>query len=111
VVYEVEQRPPPPHRNSFSNTLPGSVSSASKWREPYERAILELDNTKLPGRIVKARHAILDRAEETLTRPSCDEHRALNAALRALRLLEGGYQGKPSSPSASLPASPARRDG
>ena len=76
-----------PRGISFSNTLSGSVSLA-KWRELYERAILELDNTKLPGRIVEARHAILDRAEEILTRPSCDEHRALNAALRALRLLE-----------------------
>jgi hypothetical protein len=72
---------------SFRHT-PGSVSLASKWRELYERAILELDDTKLAGRIVEARHAILDRAEETLTLPSCDEHRALNAALRALRLLE-----------------------
>ena len=73
---------------SFSKALPGSVSLASKWREIYERAILELDSTKLPGRIVEARHAILDRAEEILTRPSCGEHHALNAALRALRLLE-----------------------
>ncbi len=77
-----------PHGISFRKTLPGSISLASKWRELYECAVLELDNTKLPGRIVEARHAILDRAEETLTRSSCDEHRALNAALRALRLLE-----------------------
>jgi hypothetical protein len=73
---------------SFSKTLPGSVSLASKWRQLYECAILELDNRQLPGRIVEARHAILDRAEEIMTRPSCDEHHALNAALRALRLLE-----------------------
>ena len=73
---------------SFSKTLPGSVSLASKWRELYECAVLELDNTKLPGRIVDARHAILDRAEEVLARPSCHEHRALNSALRTLRLLE-----------------------
>ena len=73
---------------SFSKTLPGSVSLASKWRSLYEGAILELDKTKLPGRIVEARHAVLDRAEEILTRPSCDEHHALYAALRALRLLE-----------------------
>ena len=73
---------------SFSKSLPGSVSSASKWRELYERAILELDNTKLPGRIVEARHAILDRAEEVLTRRSCDEYHALHAGLRTLRLLE-----------------------
>jgi hypothetical protein len=73
---------------SFSKTLHGSVSLASKWRELYECALLELDPSKLLGRIVEARHAIRDRAEEILTRPSCDEHHALNAALRALRLLE-----------------------
>jgi hypothetical protein len=73
---------------SVSKTFPGPISLASKWKELYECTILELDHTKLPGRIVEARHAILDRAEEILTRPSCDEHRALNAALRALRLLE-----------------------
>ena len=73
---------------SFSKTLPGSVSLASKWRELYECAILDLDPSKLRGRITEARHAILDRAEEILTRPSCDEHHTLNAALRTLRLLE-----------------------
>jgi len=73
---------------SFSTTLPGSVSLACKWKELYECAILELDQKKLPARIVEARHAVLDRAEEILTRPSCDEHHALNAAFRALRLLE-----------------------
>jgi len=43
---------------------------------------------QLPGRILDARHAILDRAEEIPTRPSCDEHRALNIAFRTLRTLE-----------------------
>ena len=78
---------------SFSKTLPGSVSLASKWRQLYECAILELDPSKLLGCITEARHAILDRAEEILTRPSCDEHHALIAALRALRLLEEGVAG------------------
>ena len=77
-----------PRGISFSKTLSGSVSLASKWRQLYECAILELDPNKLLGRITEARHAILDRAEEILTRPSCDEHHALIAALRALRLLE-----------------------
>jgi hypothetical protein len=77
-----------PRGISFSKTLPGSVSFASKWTQLYECAILELDHSKLRGRITEARHAILARSEEILTRPSCDEHHALNAALRALRLLE-----------------------
>ena len=76
-----------PRSISFSKTFP-SGGSASRWRQLYECAILELDHSKLPGRITEARHAILDRAEEILTRRSCDEHQALNTALRALRLLE-----------------------
>ena len=76
-----------PRSISFSKTFP-SDALASKWRQLYECAILELDHSKLPGRITEARHAILDRAEEILTHRSCDEHHALNAALRALRLLE-----------------------
>ena len=35
-----------------------------------------------------ARNAIRDRAEEILEQPSCDEGRALNHALRTLKLLE-----------------------
>ena len=77
-----------PRGISFSKTFPSDASLACKWRQLYECAILELDHSKLPGRITEARHAILDRAEEILTCRSCDEHHALNAALRALRLLE-----------------------
>ncbi len=58
------------------------------WRQLYECAILELDNGRLPERITLARRAILDRAEEVLTSPAGEEHRALNDALRALRILE-----------------------
>jgi hypothetical protein len=61
---------------------------AGTWEQLYECAIVELDHAQLPGRILDARHAILDRAEEILTRPSCDEHRALNTAFRTLRTLE-----------------------
>jgi hypothetical protein len=54
----------------------------------HECAIVELDHAQLRERILDARHAILDRAEEILTRPSCDEHRALNTGFRTLRTLE-----------------------
>ena len=67
----------------FHKTLP-----AGTWEQLYECAIVELDHAQLPGRILDARHAILDRAEEILTRPSCAEHRALNIAFRTLRTLE-----------------------
>jgi len=65
-----------------------SPSTSSGWKQLYECAIFELDHTKLSERITQARVAILDRAEEVLTRPATDEHRALNDALRTLRILE-----------------------
>ena len=58
--------------------------------ELYERAIEELDSNQLPGRIADARHAIFDRAEEILTKPSGGENHELHDALRALRLLAEG---------------------
>jgi hypothetical protein len=58
------------------------------WRGLYESAMLEVDDHLLPERISVARRAILDRAEALLTKPSGEEHRALNDALRTLRILE-----------------------
>jgi hypothetical protein len=72
-----------PRVASFHKTLP-----AGTWEQLYQCAIGELDHAQLPGRIVDARHPILDRAEEILTRPSGDEPRALNNAFRTLRTLE-----------------------
>ena len=64
------------------------LNSSPAWRGVYESAILEVDYEKLIALIADARAAIHDRAEEILTHPSGDEHRALNNALRTLRLLE-----------------------
>jgi hypothetical protein len=69
-----------------------------QWKKPYEAAILELDPNKLQQRISEAHQAILDRAEELLTRrPSEREQQALNDALRNLRILrtmsESGAEG------------------
>jgi Glu-tRNA(Gln) amidotransferase subunit E-like FAD-binding protein len=50
--------------------------------------MVELDNDKISQRILDARHAILDRAEEILTGSPSDERGALNDALQALRVLE-----------------------
>jgi hypothetical protein len=62
--------------------------SSAQWKQLYEAAILELDSMKLPERIAVARRAILDRAEQVLTRPPDGERHALNNALSTLRLLE-----------------------
>jgi hypothetical protein len=67
----------------LQKTLP-----AGTWEQLFECAIVELDHAQLPRRILDARHAIPDRAEEILSRPSCDERLALNTAFRTLRTLE-----------------------
>jgi hypothetical protein len=72
----------------LDSTISQGASFASSWKQFYERAILELDSHQLPGRIADARHAIFDRAEEILTKPSGGENHQLHDALRALRLLE-----------------------
>jgi hypothetical protein len=69
-------------------TISHGPSFASSWKQFYERAMIELDSSQLPGRIADARHAIFDRAEEILTKPSGGENHELHDALRALRLLE-----------------------
>jgi hypothetical protein len=69
-----------------SNPFP--VVASQTWKRVYECAFLELDKARLPERIAEARTAIFDRAEEVMTQPSSDEHRALNQALRTLRALE-----------------------
>ena len=66
----------------------GSASGRMGWRQLYESAILELNPQLLPSAIAAARRAMLDRAEEIITQPRSDEHRALNSALRTLRILE-----------------------
>ncbi len=68
--------------------IPIATSCSSTWKQLYECAMLELDNSKLPERIAAAHRAIVDRAEEIVTNQSEDEHYALNDALRALQLLE-----------------------
>ena len=70
----------------FSKDVPSDNFSA--WKQLYEAAFLELDNSKLPERIAEARRAIHDRAEETLTYPLLAEHRLLNSALHTLQILE-----------------------
>ncbi len=55
------------------------------WRQLYEIAVLENDPSRIGGRIVDARHAILDRVEELLTCSPSAEHRDLNDAFLHLR--------------------------
>jgi hypothetical protein len=67
---------------------PQGVPFSANWKNLYQCAILEVNPTKLQQRIVEARHAILDRAEEIDTKTAGEESHSLNDALRTLRFLE-----------------------
>jgi hypothetical protein len=71
-------------------TRSGGIPFTAGWKRLYQCAILEPNCTKLPQRITKARHAILDRAEEIerMKQPRNEESYLLNDALRRLQLLE-----------------------
>jgi hypothetical protein len=57
------------------------------WKELYELAILETDPAKLAPLIADAHKAILDRIQETLTKPVSAENQRLSDALCGLRTL------------------------
>jgi hypothetical protein len=57
------------------------------WNELYERAMLETDPARLAPLITDAHKAILDRIQETLTKPISAERERLSDALSGLRTL------------------------
>jgi hypothetical protein len=71
-----------PHNDQPSNDM------ATAWKGLYELAMMELDIDKVPARIVEARRAMFDRAEEILKHSVSDEHRSIHHALKMLRRLE-----------------------
>jgi len=57
------------------------------WTELYQLAMLEADPAKLSPLIADAHKAILDRIQETLTKPLSAENQRLSDALNGLRTL------------------------
>jgi hypothetical protein len=57
------------------------------WQELYQLAMLETDPAKLAPLIADAHRAILDRIQETLTKPISAEQERLGDALAGLRTL------------------------
>ena len=72
-------------------------ASRPDWKELYQSAMLETDLATMPQRITEANRAILDRIEELLTNPTQGEHRALDIALRRLRVLQNNSSAKKKS--------------
>ena len=62
--------------------------AAHEWRQLCQAAFFELDSVKLLQRIVEARSAVLDRIEDTLSKPIIGEQRALRNALETLSILQ-----------------------
>jgi hypothetical protein len=79
-----QANPFPSHSASRSDV----AALGAQWKRLYESALLELNPQRLPAAIMVARRAIFDRAEEIMTMPASEEHRALNSALRILHTLE-----------------------
>jgi hypothetical protein len=57
------------------------------WKQLYQSALLETDSANLPGRVADARAAIRDRMQVLQSNRACDEHLALEYALRVLDIL------------------------
>jgi hypothetical protein len=66
--------------------FPSGKPTSPLWQVLYQDAILEFDNARLPKRILQARSAIRDRAQEILADPS--ERQLLDNALQTLQMLE-----------------------
>jgi hypothetical protein len=69
---------------------PGESSQAKDWKELYLAALLEDDRNRVPGLIVEAERAIVQRARELFQAggDNIDEEQGLDDALYALRALK-----------------------
>ncbi len=65
-------------------------SNSDNWKRLFQSAMLELDKTKLPGRIRDAQQAIVNHMEEFFKKETTtpDEHQKLYDALTSLRDLQ-----------------------
>src|SRR5436853_6569853 len=63
-------------------------TSNSQWRSLYLNALFETDKTRLPGRILRAERALVEREHQLFTTTSStDERVTVNNALNALHAL------------------------
>ncbi len=71
------------------NALLPNSAERPNWRELYRAAILELDSSRLPERIVEAENVVIARARELFHQggDNGEETENLNDAMYALRAL------------------------
>ena len=89
-----------PHSKSLSN--PPNPSANNGWRELYRAAILELDPTQLPERILEAETALIVRAKELFQDGGSNEQETqdLDDAMYALQALRSALKYNPSAATA-----------
>ena len=90
-----------PHSKSLSN--PANSSENNGWRELYRAAILELELTRLPERILQAETALILRAKELFLVGGSNEQETqdLDDAMYALQALRSALRNNPSTASAN----------
>ncbi len=64
------------------------VLSVARWRRLFEAALLERDPKALPSRLHDAKHAVMDRVEESFKTASVAERRLLLAVLNTISELQ-----------------------
>jgi len=65
------------------------------WKELYRLAAMETDPAELPRRVSEARNSILDRIQETLSKPGhYNERQELSDALIGLRTVQQEYESR-----------------
>jgi len=75
------------YKDPVSDIVPNDAAHAQEWRRRYQAAIKELDPAKLLKRIAEARRTILDKIEDSFSKPSDPEQVALCNALEMLTTL------------------------
>jgi len=65
-----------------------SFSSDDKWKRLFESALFEKDRSALQARLQEAKHAIMDRVEDSIDSASYAERRLLLGALNTINELQ-----------------------
>src|SRR5207248_437436 len=97
VIFSSEGPCMSPHSKSLSN--PANSSENNGWRELYRAAILELELTRLPERILQAETALILRAKELFQNGGGNgqETQDLDDAMYALQALRSALRNNPSA--------------
>ncbi|PYX38757.1 MAG: hypothetical protein DMG81_10960 [Acidobacteria bacterium] len=75
------------------------LNSNEGWKRLFEAALFERDRSVLPARLLEAKHAIMDRIEDSIDSASYAERRLLLGALNTIselqRLEDGNEPARP----------------